>query len=472
MTRKILLVSFIVIFLGGLSSCLTYYQLNLQFERAFEQGRIEEADRLLAGNKKMKRKRELVLYNLNRGTTLSLLGNYDSSNVYFEQAYRMADEYHVNYGNEALALLTNPNATEYRLENNEVLMNLYYKALNYLKLGDKEAALVECKRLNIKLNQLSDKYKSDKKFKRDAFIHLLMGLIYDANYDYNNAFIAYRNAYEIYSDDYAKLFGMAAPDQLKQDLIRTAYQTGFKQDAQRYEKQFGLKYKPLAKGTGDVIFLWHNGLGPIKSEWSINFNIVRGQGGQVVFANEQLGFNFPFFLEEQDKDKSKGLAALEFIRVAFPKYVERPLIFGQASLSANNQTFNLQLLENVNAVSVRCLQDRMLFEMGKSLLRMGLKKVSEYELRKKNDGVGAAIGMFNALTEKADTRNWQTVPHSIYYARVTLPKGQQKVTFSAQNRRGGQPFTREFNFDVPDNGMIFHTHQNLDFVPTFYTNNP
>ena len=61
----------------------------------------------------------------------------------------------------------------------------YYKALNFLKLNDREAALVECKRMNIKLNRLSDKYKSDNKYKKDAFIQILMGIIYDANDDYN-----------------------------------------------------------------------------------------------------------------------------------------------------------------------------------------------------------------------------------------------------------------------------------------------
>ena len=50
-----------------------------------------------------------------------------------------------------------------------------------------------------------------------------MGLIFDANRDYNNAFIAYRNAVDIYQEDYLPLFGLDAPKQLQQDLLRTAY---------------------------------------------------------------------------------------------------------------------------------------------------------------------------------------------------------------------------------------------------------
>src|SRR5690606_26879271 len=100
--------------------------------------------------------------------------------------------------------------------------------------------LVECKRMNIRLNQLSDKYKSDNKYKRDAFIHLLMGIIYDANKDYNNAFIAYRNALEVYQTDYQKMFNLGPPEQLKQDLLRTAYLSGFNEELARFEKDLGM----------------------------------------------------------------------------------------------------------------------------------------------------------------------------------------------------------------------------------------
>ena len=58
--------------------------------------------------------------------------------------------------------------------------------------------------------------------------------------------------------------------------------------------------------------------------------------------------------------------------------------------------------------------------MGTSLLRLGLKKATELKLAQENAALGAAATITNALTEKADTRNWQTLPHSIYYQRVPL----------------------------------------------------
>lgn len=37
---------------------------------------------------------------------------------------------------------------------------------------------------------------------------------------------------------------------------------------------------------------------------------------------------------------------------------------------------------------------------------------------KAHPGLGLAVGIFNFVTENTNTRNWQTLPHSIYYTRI------------------------------------------------------
>ena len=158
---------------------------------------------------------------------------------------------------EAAVLISNPEIRPYRPEDFEVIMINFYKALNYLHLNNMEDALVEVRKINIRLQQLNDKYPDHKnRYQRDAFAQLLMGLIYDAAGDYNNAFIAYRNAYNTYQTDYLKNFGLAAPEQLKKDLLRTAYQSGLTQELAGYEKEFQQKYTPAhipAKGQKVLI---------------------------------------------------------------------------------------------------------------------------------------------------------------------------------------------------------------------------
>lgn len=446
----------------SLSSCMTYYQSRYAFHNNFENGKLPEAEQALLKDKKGPRRNTKLLYYLNLGTVNAIMGNYERSNAFFEQAYSIGENYRVNYLKEAASFLVNPMITEYKGEDFEHLMIHYYKALNFLKLGNREAALVECKRMNIKLNALGDKYKNVAgKYHKDAFVHNLMGIIYEANHDYNNAFIAYRNAVEVYEGTYKQMFGLSTPEQLKKDIIRAAHLIGFMEEKARYEKMFDQKYQPVAKGGGDLVFLWHNGLGPVKSEWSINFNILRGEGGNVIFKNDEYGWSFPFFIGNDDEYKNSGLEQMEFLRLTFPKYMHRAPYYKGASLHWNNQTFALEQAQNVHKIALKSLEQRMMYEIGKSLLRFALKKGGEYALRNQDKNAGAAIlSAFNAITEKADTRAWQSVPHSIYYTRVHLPEGKQKVKFSAESNTRGKSYN--FNFDIKKGQTYFHTFHSLD----------
>lgn len=440
-------------------SCTTYYQKNLKFNQYFQSGQLEEAYQLIAKDTKKHRKDKLLVL-LNRGMVTSMLGKYAESNQAYEEAYRYADDLQKNYVNEGLALLTNPNMVPYKGESYELLFIHYFKAMNFLRLNDKEAALVECKRMNIVLSQLESKWKSENKFKRDAFVHLLMGLIYDVNGDYNNAFIAYRNSYEIYQDDYKKLFGLGAPLQLKEDLLRTSYQLGFLEEHKRYEKEFGLKYTPKPKSDGELIYLWHNGLGPIKSEWSIDFVVSRGIGNNILFVNNQLGLSYSFAMNDNEY-RSSGLSDLSIIRIAFPKFADRDPVFSSASLSVNGKSTNLEKVEDINQVAHKSLKDRMHIELTKTLLRFALKKAAELRIRKENQGIGAAVGVFNALSEKADTRYWSTLPNTIYYGRVSLQSGKNEVKLRTQSA-DGNPREHSATYEVQKGQVLFETFNSLE----------
>lgn len=448
-------------------SCASYYQMNLKFNKFFEAGELERAEKVLEGSKKAPESKAKLLYYLNRGMISSLQGQYTESNDFLEEAYLLGEDLRNNYWNTATSLLINPNLTYYTGEDHELLLIHYYKALNFLKMGNTESALVECRRLNIKLQKLSDQYKTNVlgkkgKYTRDAFIHNLMGIIYDADQDYNNAFIAYRNAVDIYTEDYQPLFGMAPPRQLQEDLLRTAHLMGFENELSRYEKQFGFEYQHQDSRGGELVFFWNNGLGPVKDEWSINFALVRGRGGIVNFNNDALGLSFPFKLEDEKDYERKNLNQVEFIRVAFPKYVERPMAFKQAYLSYGQEKFALEQAENISEIAFQSLQQRMLKEFGVSLLRVALKKATEYSVRKENEDLGAVIGLVNAITEKADTRNWQTIPHSIYYSRASLPAGQQSVSLHLQGNPQGRSRVHDFTIDIHKGRTTFQTFHSLD----------
>ena len=443
-----------------LSGCASYYAKNIKLNRAIETGQFDAANKLLEKDAKSSKNRNSLLYFLNRGYVSWMLNDNRQSVNFLNRAENIIDDYQINIGAEALALVTNPMMKPYRAEDFEIVMVNCFKAINFMQMDDYEAAMVECRRINLKLNQLNDKYPDHKnRYQRDAFAHTMMGLLYDANGDYNNAFIAYRNALEIYETDYTQNFNIQPPTQLKLDLLRTAYITGFGEELDFYERKFGMKYTSSGKPEAEMVFFWMNGFGPVKNEWSVNFTIVRGVGGLVTFVNEGEGFSFPFPLGLSTENK--GFSDLKMVRVAFPKYVERKPISANAVVTSGTASYPLEPAEDINAIAFKTLSDRFMREMAGSLLRVATKQALEETTRKENKNVGTILSVLNAATEKADTRNWQCLPHGISYARIPLTGGDNKLTLNVK-KTDGRTVTTDVSLQAKQGKTYFHAFHTLN----------
>ena len=79
--------------------------------------------------------------------------------------------------------------------------------------------------------------------------------------------------------------------------------------------------------------------------------------------------------------------------------------------------------------------------------------------RNENEYLGALVSLANAVTEKADTRNWQSLPHSISYSRISLPEGIHKVTLETQ---GTSTKSTDFDFIIKKGETTFFAYQNLE----------
>ncbi|MDZ7742665.1 MAG: hypothetical protein U5Q03_13170 [Bacteroidota bacterium] len=460
--KGIILTSFLLLFI---TACMTYYEKTQKFQDYIQMGEMDKAEKLLADDKKAAEGKNRFLYFVNNGWINWITDQHQQSNAHFQDADIYIEDYHKQAGMEALSLITNPSVKPYQPEDFEKVFVNYFKALNYLVLGKHDDALVECRRINIKLNELNDQYKDHKnRYQNDAFAHLVMGLIYESGKDWNNAFIAYRNAYDVYKKSYAENFNVDAPQQLKMDILRTAYLTGFNDEVRYYEKEFGIDYQYEQHDGGTLVFLWQNGFGPVKSEWSINFTKVDGKGGWITFVNDEMGLSFPFFIGDKPDEEKSAFASLSFLRVAFPKYLEREPLYQNGKLIINNNKgIELELAENVNAIAFKTLQDRMIREMANSLLRLATKKALEKITRDQNQDIGAALGIVNALTEKADTRNWQTLPFEVFYQKVYLPEGQHNVELQLSGHREAR--SHSFTFDIQKGKTAFFTFQSIESLP-------
>ena len=157
------------------------------------------ADAIVQQAEKEYGEKSRVLYGMDRGMTLHLAGDYQQSNAVLEQAEEELDRlYTRKIRTETLAFMTNDTALPYEGDPYEQVLINVLKALNYAVLGQWQDALVEARRIDHRLNVLSDRTKEKNAYRDDGFARYLSGILYESTGDVNNAFIAYRKAYETF----------------------------------------------------------------------------------------------------------------------------------------------------------------------------------------------------------------------------------------------------------------------------------
>ena len=141
------------------------------------------------------------------GQKLSIEGNYNESNQCLERAY--------------LLLIDHPNGRRKINEkcyedDHDLFMVLYFKTMNYLSLGLIDDALVECRGMDEWLQ--SDQRLGRKLVAMDPLVYVVMGLVYEASGDFENAAISFRRAKNLFDQAYKGSFYRRAPQQLEADL--------------------------------------------------------------------------------------------------------------------------------------------------------------------------------------------------------------------------------------------------------------
>ena len=456
------------LFLAGatllVTACATFAERTEEVHRYFVSGQTAEAYETLLSNRSSLEPRNALLHQLNLGTLSHHLAEYERSNEEFERAFELSQDTRVDIGALALAQIANPEVIPYQGEDFELVLLHYYKALNYLSLGDVDGALVEVRRINIRLAEINQSHRQhSNRYGVDAFATYLAGIIYEAAGEHNDAFIAYRNAYDVYLNQYKPLFGVNPPEQLKHDIVRSAARSGLSDERAYFEDRFEIEYSPIPPGAGQVVVLWHSGLGPAKAESSINFLVVRGQGGALLFVNRDLGITIP--VVSASPNQAAQLEELKVVRVAFPQYIERRPLFTSATATAGGVERGLETVQDLNAIAITTLRDRMVREMSTTLLRIAVKQAAEAVARKQNPNLGALVSVVNALSEKADTRNWQTIPYVIQVARFILPEGEHRVSLDMRSASATYDAQYDVSVDVRAGVTSFVYRHTLDSQP-------
>lgn len=433
--NKILTFQFCFIFFF-VSSCTSIFSKKQKKLRKFlENQEFQKAKDLLEKDKKLINGKNKFIYSFDLGIVLQELGNYKLSNKYLENAYSLFDNFLQKPIEEIFAFLINPNIASYRGEIHEGLFSNYFKAINFIYLNDLEKALIECKRChNLHLIYM-DKMEGKAGFTADAFFQLFMGIIYQASEDYNNAFIAYRNSLKIYEDLYLPLFNISPPKQLIKDLIFSAYMCGFDSEVENLQEKYKMKdYDPKSEeNMHNSLVFWHNGLVPIKESIEINFVAVPGVAGVVNLQNKDL--NIFVTLPDLSSKDSNAFLDMKFVRFAIPKYSKTENNFYDLKINLDNKLYSLEIAENIESIAIQTLNDRIKWEISKTLIRVAIKQLSQYLVSKQNQTLGLALGVFNFISEGADERSSQALPKTISYTRIKTQNPLKNISYNIYSKK-------------------------------------
>ena len=330
-------------------------------------------------------------------------GNYDQSNTFFHEAEDLSESlWTESITKNVASMVTSDLVLPYSGEDFErALINLF-SAINYIRKGEPDEALVECRRLDSLLSIYNSRYEAKNIYKEDAFARYLSGIIHEADNELDDAYIDYYSSYKIYTNDYRNAYGTPTPITLTEDLLRMA------ESVDRLDEAFytipGSRSMIWSKKRetdklGKMVFVHFNGRAPVKMDRKF---IVPTNSGPVSIA-------FPEY------------------RVSVPPCRNSTLV-----LESDFETFEADttLAEDINRIAVKCLADRKARIWVKAIARAIAKQVAiqaaanQVEDQAGSDLLKWGLNIINTIAvEKADTRSWHTLPGEIYFTRLFVPPG-------------------------------------------------
>jgi hypothetical protein len=300
---------------------------------------------------------------------------------------------------------------------------------------------------------LSDRVQENDAYRDDAFARYFTGLVYEVTGDVNNAFIAYRKAYEEYRR--ARSWSRTPiPPMLRADLLRVTDALHLSQEHEDYRREFAdVTWQPVSdqQQLAQVVVIGYNGRAPRKEDLFIDLPISLDALKLVLLTKGAVGPS-----NQDSRAVESVLYGLNgrVVRVALPRLVPQKtqVAYGQVSLSGARGSFGArtELGQNLTALAEKSLSDRFASLAVKAVARAAVK----YSLAEgagrgaraaagKNAGpwVGLLVGVLAktlaAASEEADKRSWRTLPDEVQIARLWVPPGDYELRVRPLGRDDG-----------------------------------
>jgi hypothetical protein len=297
---------------------------------------------------------------------------------------------------------------------------------------------------------LSDQAKDKSAYRDDGFARYLTGILYESTGDLNNAFIAYRKAYEAFEATRG-WSQVSVPAQLRTDLLRSADAMHLSQELAEYQRLFPQttwESTEVTQRLAQIVVISYNGHAPRKEDQFIDLPISL-DAMQLVLINRGL-FNTNRRDSRAADSVLYGLNG-RVVRVALPRLVpQRTQVMSDSVMlvsdTGSQLTMRTEKVQSVTAMAEKTLSDRLPGITAKALARAATKfALAEGATRGAQQAagkdaapwVGLLVGLlahgFAVASEEADKRSWQTLPDEIHLARLWVPPGRYEM----QNKNSG-----------------------------------
>lgn len=387
-----------------------------------------------------------LLYLSERGRLYQVYGQFDASKADFEsaiQAYIDREEgarlKATDLAADSASLLTNDNAMPYRGYAFERIFLHQFQAFNYLASNDISGAGVELRRASLEQRNLElENEKAIAAAEEDASennvqlpdmtnIPQLQGMsqvVGDVKSSFQNAYTFYTSAviWEALGERNAALVDY------KKALAINPSSTMLQQDVKRLDRG------RARTDTAALVVLYEDGFIPARQAFSLTV--------PDAYNNNVYSIAFPFYATEN---------------------WYRPTSL-RVTLDADHQS-DTEMIANFGAMAVRSLKEKIPAMLVRQILRARVKHEMQKQAEKADPLAGFAATLYNIASERADVRNWLTLPNNAQALRLEAPGGEYNVqlqTLAGTNTvpvslaNGRLTILRVFNFN---NQLKMQTYQ-------------
>ncbi|MDY0161729.1 hypothetical protein [Desulfobotulus sp.] len=510
--RHDLLRFFLTIFLVFLiSGCATYSKQIDQATLSFREGDFVTAEQKL--QEVLSAERNSLLRNMELGVLRHEQGDYLESNRLLEEAYLKAEDlYGVTLRELMTRASTNATMLPYKSEIFEKIYIHYYKMLNYIQLAEQvsgeerrqllDGVRIEGRRAQILLddhlfrtgsyeeaeedkarllNQLMDLFAKlngevinprELTFRDNAFLHYMMGVMYEQYGELDNARISYERSASIYEKGYVRQYGLSPEmvDQVKFDaarILKTQKDTRWQRVASTITSpELKRQLEAYVPGRdGNLLVIQEVDLSAPKGELNLlmrlNADTNELQISPILIGTpderayqlswfyylyapkgiinavqriHQEGYYNPNEIRPKTigigplrptMDKISGLVdALKLgIRLAVPLYYYDAAPFQSSLLVNGKPAGNLMDADSIAGLQMANALVRAQSELTQAMAVESLRLTTCILT-----GMPPyACSLAAASTSMADTRSWLTLPHTIRIQRLVLPQGSYQI---------------------------------------------